>query len=233
MAGKSMKKSSTAVAKRSSKTSKTKSSASSQSKAMKVTAKAASPSVKRKAATPSVKRKATAPSVKRKAATPSGKHKAAAPSGKSKAGERKAVKKRTPATAKVPKRLPSSRSTTLRKIMLEKRVQLMKEIQNQLGQSLTEEQQRRFESAMDSGDQALLDLEREMGISLQEKRNRERQMIDEALVSLEEGTYGICVECDTEISAKRLAVMPFARLCVECQEKIELLEKIERGEQRI
>lgn len=224
MAGKSMKKSSTAVAKRSSKTSKTKSSASSQSKAMKVTAKAASPSVKRKAA---------APSVKRKAATPSGKHKAAAPSGKSKAGERKAVKKRTPATAKVPKRLPSSRSTTLRKIMLEKRVQLMKEIQNQLGQSLTEEQQRRFESAMDSGDQALLDLEREMGISLQEKRNRERQMIDEALVSLEEGTYGICVECDTEISAKRLAVMPFARLCVECQEKIELLEKIERGEQRI
>ena len=233
MAGKSMKKSSTAVAKRSSKTSKTKSSASSQSKAMKVTAKAASPSVKRKAATPSVKRKATAPSGKRKAATPSGKHKAAAPSGKSKAGERKAVKKRTPATAKVPKRLPSSRSTTLRKIMLEKRVQLMKEIQNQLGQSLTEEQQRRFESAMDSGDQALLDLEREMGISLQEKRNRERQMIDEALVSLEEGTYGICVECDTEISAKRLAVMPFARLCVECQEKIELLEKIERGEQRI
>ena len=224
MAGKSTKKSSTAVAKRSSKTSKTKSSASSQSKAMKVTAKAASPSVKRKAATPSVKRKAATPSVKRKAA---------APSVKRKAGERKTVKKRTPATAKVPKRLPSSRSTTLRKIMLEKRVQLMKEIQNQLGQSLTEEQQRRFESAMDSGDQALLDLEREMGISLQEKRNRERQMIDEALVSLEEGTYGICVECDTEISAKRLAVMPFARLCVECQEKIELLEKIERGEQRI
>lgn len=159
--------------------------------------------------------------------------KAAPPSVKSKANELKAVKKRTAAVAKTSKRLPSSRSTTLRKIMLEKRVQLMKEIQSQLGQSLTEEQQRRFESAMDSGDQALLDLEREMGISLQEKRNRERQMIDEALVSLEEGTYGICVECNTEISEKRLAVMPFARLCVGCQEKIELLEKIERGEQRI
>ncbi len=206
MAGKSTKKSSTSVAKRSSKTSKTKASVSSKSKTLKVTAKAGSPPVKHNATVSSVK---------------------------SKTAERKAVKKRTPATAKTPKRLPSSRSTTLRKIMLEKRVQLMKEIQNQLGQSLTEEQQRRFESAMDSGDQALLDLEREMGISLQEKRNRERQMIDEALVSLEEGTYGICVECDTEISEKRLAVMPFARLCVECQEKIELLEKIERGEQRI
>ena len=158
---------------------------------------------------------------------------ASAHSAKRKAGEAKAEKRKAPAKAKASKRLPSSRSVTLRKIMLEKRVKLMKEIQDQLGQSLTEEQQRRFESAMDSGDQALLDLEREMGISLQEKRNRERQMIDEALVSLEEGTYGICVECGTEISEKRLAVMPFARLCVECQEKIELLEKIERGEQRI
>ena len=193
MAGKSTKKSSTAVAKRSSKTSKTKSSSSSQSQTTKATSHSA----------------------------------------KLKAGEEKGVKKKTPATAKAHKRMPSSRSVTLRKIMLEKRVKIMKKIQDQLGQSLTEEQQRRFESAMDSGDQALLDLEREMGISLQEKRNRERQMIDEALVSLEEGTYGICVECDAEISEKRLAVMLFARLCVECQEKIELLEKIERGEQRI
>lgn len=193
MAGKSTKKKSPAVAKRSSKTTKAKSSAPAKSQAVKVASRAT----------------------------------------KVKAGEPKAVKKKLPTKTKAPKRLTSSRSVTLRKIMLEKRVQLMKEIQNQLGQSLTEEQQRRFESAMDSGDQALLDLEREMGISLQEKRNRERQMIDEALVSLEEGTYGICVECNTEISEKRLAVMPFARLCVECQEKIELLEKIERGEQRI
>ncbi|MCY4613048.1 MAG: TraR/DksA family transcriptional regulator [Nitrospira sp.] len=197
MAGKSTKKTSTAVAKRAAKTSKTKATGTSQSQTRKVTSKASSHSAKRTA------------------------------------GEAKTVKKQAPAKAKAPKRLPSSRSMTLRKIMLEKRVKLMKEIQDQLGQSLTEEQQRRFESAMDSGDQALLDLEREMGISLQEKRNRERQMIDEALVSLEEGTYGICVECNTEISEKRLAVMPFARLCVECQEKIELLEKIERGEQRI
>ncbi len=117
--------------------------------------------------------------------------------------------------------------------MLERRVKLMKDIQDQLGQALTEEQQRRFESAMDTGDQALVDLERELDISLQEKRNRERQMIDESLVSLEEGTYGRCVECGTHINEKRLAVMPFTRLCIECQEKAELFEKIERGEQRI
>ena len=86
---------------------------------------------------------------------------------------------------------------------------------------------------MDSGDQALVDLEREMGISLQEMRNRERRMIDDALASLEEGTYGRCAECDAEISEKRLVALPFARYCVECQSRLELLEKIEKGEQRV
>ena len=187
----------------------------------------------KKSSTAVAKRSSETAKTKSSASSQSRAVKAPAPSAKLKAGEEKGVNKKTPATAKAPKRMPPSRSMTLRKIMLGKRVKIMKEIQDQLGQSLTEEQQRRFESAMDSGDQALLDLEREMGISLQEKRNRERQMIDEALVSLEEGTYGICVECDAEISEKRLAVILFARLCVECQKKIELFEKIERGEQRV
>ena len=71
-------------------------------------------------------------------------------------------------------------------------MQFHKRSKQKLGQSLTDEQQRRLESAMDSGDQALVDLDREMGISLQEMRNRERQQIDDALASLEEGTYGVC-----------------------------------------
>ena len=137
-------------------------------------------------------------------------------------------------TAVPPKRQPmlASRSKSLRVILLAKREAVMKQIQEKLGQSLTDDQQRRLESAMDSGDQALFDLEREMGISLQEMRNRERQLIEEALSSLDEGTYGLCGECDTEISEKRLTAMPFARYCIECQSRLELLEKIERGEQR-
>ncbi len=124
------------------------------------------------------------------------------------------------------------RHTSLKQILLDKREALIQEIKHQLGQSVTEEQQRRLEAAMDSGDQALVDLEREMGISLQEMRNRERQLIDDALDSLDEGTYGMCADCGEEISEKRLHALPFARLCVECQSKRELMEKIERSEQR-
>jgi DnaK suppressor protein len=124
------------------------------------------------------------------------------------------------------------RHGSLKQILLAKREALIQEIKQQLGQSVTDEQQRRLEAAMDSGDQALVDLEREMGISLQEMRNRERQLIDDALDSLDEGTYGMCADCGEEISEKRLHALPFARLCVECQSKRELMEKIERSEQR-
>ena len=124
------------------------------------------------------------------------------------------------------------RQEVLHKMLIGKRQEIIKEIEGSLGQSLTEDQQRRLESARDVGDQALMDLERELGISLMEMRNRRRQSIDEALTRLHEGTYGICAECGVEISEKRLQAVPFAKLCVECQSRAELLEKIEREEER-
>jgi len=139
----------------------------------------------------------------------------------------------TPASKKAKKKSGAAgRHSALKEILLAKREALIQEIKQQLGQSVSEEQQRRLEAAMDSGDQALVDLEREMGISLQEMRNRERQLIDAALDSVDEGTYGMCADCGEEISEKRLHALPFARLCVDCQSKRELMEKIARSEQR-
>src|SRR6476646_8392396 len=124
------------------------------------------------------------------------------------------------------------RREALQQMLMGKRQEILKEIEGSLGQSLTEDQQRRLESARDVGDQALMDLDRELGISLMEMRNRRRQAIDEALTRLAEGTYGICAECGVEISERRLEAVPFAKLCVECQSKEELLERIEREEDR-
>ena len=124
------------------------------------------------------------------------------------------------------------RRHVLQQMLMRKRQEIIKEIEGSLGQSLIEDKQRRLESARDVGDQALMDLDRELGISLMEMRNRRRQAIDEALTRLNEGTYGICAECGVEISERRLEAVPFAKLCVECQSKEELLEKIEREEDR-
>ena len=168
--------------------------------------------------------------------------KAEKPASKSKPAEVVVVEKSismavSPLAAK-PKETPKEREDrerrrqVLQQMLMRKRQEIIKEIEGSLGQSLIEDKQRRLESARDVGDQALMDLDRELGISLMEMRNRRRQAIDEALTRLTEGTYGICAECGVEISERRLEAVPFAKLCVECQSKEELLEKIEREEDR-
>ena len=41
-----------------------------------------------------------------------------------------------------------------------------------------------------------------------------------ALHRIDHDYYGICLECDEPISAKRLEAVPWARYCVTCQERI-------------
>jgi len=47
------------------------------------------------------------------------------------------------------------------------------------------------------------------------------QMVEGALVRINEGTYGECVSCGSEINPKRLEAVLWARYCIGCQEKIE------------
>lgn len=44
--------------------------------------------------------------------------------------------------------------------------------------------------------------------------------ISGALHRIEQGAYGICMECDEPISPKRLEAVPWAKYCVTCQELI-------------
>ena len=44
--------------------------------------------------------------------------------------------------------------------------------------------------------------------------------IGDALRRIDHGHYGVCLECEEPISAKRLDAVPWARFCVTCQEKV-------------
>jgi DnaK suppressor protein len=61
------------------------------------------------------------------------------------------------------------------------------------------------------------------------ERNRLR-LIEEALNRIAEGTFGECVNCGEEISAKRLDAIPWTPHCIRCQELVEqgLLSENER-----
>ncbi|MEZ4864966.1 MAG: TraR/DksA C4-type zinc finger protein [Caldilineaceae bacterium] len=41
--------------------------------------------------------------------------------------------------------------------------------------------------------------------------------IERALAQIEQGTYGLCVQCHQPIHAERLEALPYATLCITCQ----------------
>lgn len=47
------------------------------------------------------------------------------------------------------------------------------------------------------------------------------QLVNEALVRLREGSFGECIACGEELNLKRLEAVPWAGLCINCQEKVE------------
>jgi DnaK suppressor protein len=42
-----------------------------------------------------------------------------------------------------------------------------------------------------------------------------------ALRRIQEGSFGTCQECDEEIHPKRLAAVPWAAFCIQCQEAVD------------
>jgi DnaK suppressor protein len=54
-------------------------------------------------------------------------------------------------------------------------------------------------------------------------------LIEEALERIEDGEYGLCVNCGKEVQPKRLEAVPWARHCITCQDLQErgLLEEDE------
>jgi len=73
-------------------------------------------------------------------------------------------------------------------------------------------------------DQASSERDRELGLLLNDRERDKLRQIDEALLRIADGEYGICEECEEEIPLGRLKVMPFARFCVRCQSDMEKLQ---------
>ena len=47
------------------------------------------------------------------------------------------------------------------------------------------------------------------------------RVVDRTLDRLQEGTFGVCAECDQPISQKRLEALPTAEYCIKCQQELE------------
>jgi DnaK suppressor protein len=81
-----------------------------------------------------------------------------------------------------------------------------------------------IEPGGDIYDQASSERDRELGLLLGDREREKIHSIDDALLRIDDGEYGICEECDEDIPLGRLKAMPFTRHCVKCKSDLEKLQ---------
>ena len=77
------------------------------------------------------------------------------------------------------------------------------------------------DGVQDSVDMSITDVTKDMAFSLGQRESQMVADIDQALLRIEEGTFGICARCGHPIDERRLEVMPTARYDAACQAELE------------
>ena len=54
-------------------------------------------------------------------------------------------------------------------------------------------------------------------LALRDRADNQLVLVDEALARIDDGTYGMCVVCGRPIATERLAALPWAARCIDCQ----------------
>lgn len=147
---------------------------------------------------------------------------------KTKTGLKKKPLVRTPRVAEKIRDTEEERRFALRKVLVEKRRAILQEAKTEISKYIKGETRQLVDTALDDGDWSVVDLSEDINLRQLGSHRENLQRIDEALRKLNEGTYGICEDCGDEISSERLRVLPFAIYCVDCQERKEKIEEMER-----
>jgi len=104
----------------------------------------------------------------------------------------------------------NSEMAGLRKVLERKEAELVHVLRKREGIAI--------EKSADQMDEIQYATERDMAI-----RNVDRDFtllrdVREALHRIHEGSFGTCLDCESAISPKRLAAVPWAARCIQCQE---------------
>ena len=73
----------------------------------------------------------------------------------------------------------------------------------------------------DTVDLSVMDVNKELALRLGERESQMIADIDQALLRIKEGSYGMCARCGKLIDERRLEVLPTARYDARCQAIIE------------
>ena len=129
------------------------------------------------------------------------------------------------ATAEVPK----NRYSDLKKMLDDRRREIHAEVQGKM-RGVREEGTwgGKLNEVLDAVESAEADIQEDLEFALVQMKSETLNKINDALVRLEQGTYGNCFDCGEEIAEKRLRALPFAVRCKDCEEAREVKQQRDR-----
>ena len=86
-----------------------------------------------------------------------------------------------------------------------------------------------IEKSADQMDEIQYATERELAMRNVDRESHLLRQVKAALKRVHDGSFGICMECESAISPRRLAALPWASLCIQCQEAADR-DRQERSE---
>lgn len=78
-----------------------------------------------------------------------------------------------------------------------------------------------IEKSPDALDEVQNAAERELAIRNLDRESNLLRNVRAALRRIEDGSFGVCVHCEEEISPKRIAAVPWTPFCIACQEQAD------------
>ena len=94
-----------------------------------------------------------------------------------------------------------------------------------LEQPLGKRDQIAIESSADALDQVQGAANREMAVRQLESESGRLRDVRQAIKRIDQGIFGVCLGCDSDISLKRLNAVPWAAYCLNCQDQAEHLNE--------
>jgi DnaK suppressor protein len=122
-----------------------------------------------------------------------------------------------------------SRYSDLKQMLDDRRRELQAEVQGKM-RGVREEGSwgGKLNEVLDAVESAEADIQEELEFALVQMKSETLNKVNDALVRLEQGSYGNCFDCGEEIAEKRLRALPFAVRCKDCEESRETAEQRER-----
>jgi DnaK suppressor protein len=122
-----------------------------------------------------------------------------------------------------------ARYSELKQMLSERRREIQAEVQGKM-RGVREEGAwgGKLNEVLDAVESAEADIQEDLEFALVQMKSETLTKINDALVRLEQGDYGNCYDCGSEIAEKRLRALPFAVRCKDCEEARENAEQKQR-----